>query len=93
MTVLADDEYRHPVPEEYKDAPIELVPGLWGDTLWVSVVDREANIFGINHFHLTNKGWGRFETLYVIDGVSAAVRQQVPAHHRSGTGAPGATGD
>jgi hypothetical protein len=65
----AEDEYRHPVPEEYADAPIELTPGLWGDTLWVSVVDREANIFGINHFHLTNKGWGRFETLYVIDGV------------------------
>ena len=38
-------------------------------TLWVSVVDRNANIFGINHFHLTHRGWGRFEALYVIDGV------------------------
>jgi hypothetical protein len=57
-----DDEYRHATPEELKDE-------LFGDTLWVSVVDREANVFGINHFHLTNKGWGRFEALYVIDGV------------------------
>ncbi len=57
-----NDEFRHPAPEEVS-------AGLWGDTLWVSVVDREANIFGINHFHLTNKGWGRFEALYVIDGV------------------------
>lgn len=58
----AKDEYRHPAPEGHS-------AGLWGDTLWVSVVDREANIFGINHFHLTNKGWGRFEALYLIDGV------------------------
>jgi hypothetical protein len=58
----ANDEYRHATPEPLKS-------GLFGDTLWVSVVDREANVFGINHFHLTNKGWGRFEALYVIDGV------------------------
>ncbi|MDP6376536.1 MAG: hypothetical protein QF515_17520 [Pseudomonadales bacterium] len=62
MVVKVEDEYRHAAPEEHS-------VGLWGDTLWVSVVDREANIFGINHFHLTNKGWGRFEALYVIDGV------------------------
>ncbi|MBQ60736.1 MAG: hypothetical protein CMQ19_01545 [Gammaproteobacteria bacterium] len=62
MAVKAEDEYRHAAPAEHS-------AGLWGDTLWVSVVDREASIFGINHFHLTNKGWGRFEALYVIDGV------------------------
>jgi len=56
------DEFRHPVPPETGDQ-------LFGDTLWVSVVDREANIFGINHIHLTNKGFGRFEALYIIDGV------------------------
>lgn len=60
--VNPEDEYRHACP------PAE-AGGLWGDTLWVSVVDREANIFGCNHFHLTNKGFGRFEALYVIDGV------------------------
>ncbi|MBQ75355.1 MAG: hypothetical protein CMQ20_10095 [Gammaproteobacteria bacterium] len=62
MVVKAEDEYRHAAPEDHS-------AGFWGDTLWVSVVDREANIFGINHFTLTNKGWGRFEALYVIDGV------------------------
>lgn len=62
MPMRDEDEYRHPSPD-----PNEA--GLWGDTLWVSVVDRDANIFGINHFHLTNKGFARFEALYVIDGV------------------------
>lgn len=56
------DEYRHAAPQGAES-------GLWGDTLWLSVVDRKANIFGIIHLHLTNKGWGRFETLFVIDGV------------------------
>jgi len=60
--VKPEDEYRHACPPEEAG-------GLWGDTLWVSVVDREAGIFGCNHFHLTNKGFGRFEALYVIDGV------------------------
>ena len=49
MVVKAEDEYRHAAPDEHS-------AGLFGDTLWVSVVDSEANIFGINHFHLTNKG-------------------------------------
>ena len=57
----AQDEFRHAPPPEQAHL-------LFGDTLWVSVVDREANIFGINHFHLTNKGYARFEALYVIDG-------------------------
>ncbi|HJP41276.1 MAG TPA: hypothetical protein QGF35_06170 [Dehalococcoidia bacterium] len=61
MTV-PQDEFRHAPPPDSDD--------LFGDTLWVSVVDRNANIFGINHFHLTNKGFARFESLYVIDGVA-----------------------
>jgi len=60
--INAQDEYRHA-------APPEVSHGLWGDTLWISVVDRAANIFGIIHFHLTNRGWGRFESLFIIDGV------------------------
>jgi hypothetical protein len=71
MVVKAEDEYRHTAPEEHS-------LGLFGDTLWVSVVDREANIFGINHFHLTNKGWGRFEALYVIDGVQQQYGNKYP---------------
>ena len=68
--LAAADEGRHAVP-----------PGaealLFGDTLWVSVVDTKANIFGVNHFHLTNKGYGRFETYYVIDGVEQSYAQRV----------------
>ncbi|MBQ73737.1 MAG: hypothetical protein CMQ20_01790 [Gammaproteobacteria bacterium] len=71
MVVKAEDEYRHEAPED-------MSAGFWGDTLWVSVVDREANIFGINHFTLTNKGWGRFEALYVIDGVQQQYGNKYP---------------
>ena len=66
-----EDEYRHA-------APSRATHGLWGDTLWVSVVDPAANIFGCNHFHLTNQGFGRFEALYVIDGVVQQWGNKVP---------------
>lgn len=57
--------------DEGRHAPVPgAEAGLWGDTLWVSVVDFEANIFGVNHFHLTNKGYARYEALYIIDGVT-----------------------
>jgi hypothetical protein len=61
--LTAEDEGRHPCP---KHASSNV---LFGDSLWVSVVDPEANIHGVNHFHLTNKGFARYEALYVIDGV------------------------
>jgi hypothetical protein len=61
--LTAEDEFRHPLR---KDAPDNV---LFGDSLWVSVVDPESNIHGVNHFHLTNKGFARYEALYVIDGV------------------------
>ena len=74
MTV-PEDEYRHaPAPEQ--------AAGLFGDTLWVSVVDRDANIFGINHIHLTNKGYGRFEALYVIDGVPQLYGNKFPLQEK-----------
>jgi hypothetical protein len=69
--IRAEDEFRHA-------CPAEISTELWGDTLWVSVVDPKANIFGINHFHLTNKGYGRFEALYVIDGVQQLYGNKVP---------------
>ena len=65
------DEGRHAPPEGIGDK-------LFGDTLWVSVVDPEANVCGVNHFHLTNKGYGRFETYYVIDGVQQSYGQRIP---------------
>jgi hypothetical protein len=66
-----DDEFRHPAPP---DAAAEL----WGDTLWVSLCDPRANVFGILHFHLTNKGYARFESLCVIDGVQQLYGNKVP---------------
>lgn len=62
MPMRDADEYRHASPDPDPNR-------LFSDTLWVSVVDREANLFGINHFFLSNKGFGRFEALYIIDGV------------------------
>ena len=61
--LTAEDEFRHPLR---KDAPDNV---FFGDSLWVSVVDPESGIHGVNHFHLTNKGFARYEALYLIDGV------------------------
>jgi hypothetical protein len=66
-----EDEYRHPL----HDAPSNV---LFGDSLWVSVVDPEAGIHGVNHLHLTNKGFARFEALYVIDGVPQQYGNKYP---------------
>ena len=52
--LTADDEYRHPLVGGKNDDV------LFGDTLWVSVVDPEAGIHGVNHFHLSNKGYARY---------------------------------
>jgi len=77
--VRPEDEFRHPAPKE-------MVDRLWGDTLWVSVVDRKANIFGINHLHLTNKGFGRFEVLYLIDGVQQLYGNKYPLKEHADQG-------
>lgn len=69
--VKVEDEFRHPA------RPAD-GGGLWGDTLWVSVVDRPANIFGIFHFHLTNKGYARYESLFIIDGVQQSYGNKYP---------------
>lgn len=70
--VNPEDEYLHAEPQAA--SPFTL----WGDTLWVSVVDPKANVFGINHFHLTTKGFARFEALYLIDGVKQLYGNKVP---------------
>ena len=51
---------------------------LFGDTLWVSVVDPAAGSHGVNHFHLSNHGYARFEALYVIDGVVQLYGNKIP---------------
>jgi len=66
-----EDEFRHSPKKGAEDI-------LYGDTLWVSVVDPEAGIHGVNHFHLTNNGFARFESLYVIDGVVQLYGNKIP---------------
>jgi hypothetical protein len=77
--IKPEDEFRHACPAAASG-------GLWGDTLWVSVVDPAANIFGINHFHLTNKGYARYEALYIIDGVQQLYGNKVPLAERPDEG-------
>ena len=69
--LAADDEYRHAKPSGSGDL-------LYGDTLWVSVVDPVAGIHGVIHFHLTNNGFARFESLFVIDGVVQLYGNKIP---------------
>ena len=56
MTASKRGELRHPVPEGAGDR-------LSGDTLWVGVVDPKANVLGINHLHLTMKGYARLQAI------------------------------
>jgi len=65
------DEGRHAPPSGAEDL-------FFADTLWVSVVDPEANVFGVNHCTLGNRGFARFEALYVIDGVVQLYGNRVP---------------
>ena len=58
--------------DEYLHAPPGDVDGehLWSDNFWFSVVDREADVFGINHIHASlSHGYLRASAFYVIDGV------------------------
>ena len=60
--VKPGDEYLHAAPE--------VESGLWSDNFWLSVCDREADVFGVNHVHASsNRGYARFSTMLVIDGV------------------------
>ena len=72
MTIKDDDEYLHPAPEGME--------GLWSDNLWFSFVDREADVHGINHIHVTNKGYARFSTCLAIDGIPMPWANKVPWH-------------
>ena len=61
MTVKAHDEYLHSAPEGFT--------GLYSDNFWLSICDREADIFGVNHIHAAvTRGYARFSTMLVIDG-------------------------
>ncbi len=73
MTVSPDDEYLHVAGHEGE--------GLWSDNLWFSICDREADVFGINHIHATNKGYARWSTCLVIDGLPMPWANKAPLDH------------
>ena len=68
--VTADDEYLHADPG--------VDPGLWSDNFWLSVCDREADVFGVLHVHATNRGYARFGTMLVIDGLPMPWANKAP---------------
>ena len=45
MGLTAADEHLHPPPDGADP------DHLWSDNFWFSVVDREADVYGINHIH------------------------------------------
>ena len=69
--VTPEDEYLHEAPEVEK--------GLWSDNFWLSICDREADVFGVNHIHASlNRGYARFGTMLVIDGTPMPWANKVP---------------
>jgi hypothetical protein len=62
MALTPEDEYLHTPPAG--------VEGLWSDNFWFSVVDREADVLGINHIHASlSHGYLRASAFYVVDGL------------------------
>lgn len=60
--IVEQDEFLH-----LDSAPI---PGaLFVDTTWFSVMDPDANVFGVAQIFLTNHGYSRWASLFQIDGV------------------------
>jgi hypothetical protein len=73
VTVSPDDEYLHATGHETE--------GLWSDNIWFSICDREADVFGVNHIHATNKGYARYSTCLVIDGIPMPWANKAPLDH------------
>lgn len=69
--ITPSDEYLHLAPDP--------AHGLFSDNYWFSICDREADIFGVNHIHASlNKGYARFSTMLVIDGVPQPWANKAP---------------
>jgi hypothetical protein len=61
--LTAADEGLHAPPPEAADR-------LFADTVWLSAMDPAAGIWGISQMHISpNRGYGRFQSLFWIDGV------------------------
>lgn len=59
---VAADEGLHAPPPEAADR-------LFGDTVWLSLIDPDAGVWGLIHNHICpNRGYGRFAAYVCIDG-------------------------
>jgi hypothetical protein len=57
------DEGLHAPPPEASDR-------LFADTVWLSAIAPDSGVWGISQMHIaTNRGYGRFQSLFWIDGV------------------------
>src|SRR4051812_16631681 len=60
---VAADEGLHAPPPEAADR-------LFGDTVWLSMIDPARGIWGFIHNHIApNRGYGRMHAYFLIDGV------------------------
>ena len=56
--------------DEFLHLDAASIPGaLFGDTTWFSVMDAQANVFGVVQVFLSNHGYARWASLFQIDGV------------------------
>lgn len=71
--------------DEYLHAPPDDSGRLWSDNFWFSVVDRDADVFGINHIHASRShGYLRASAMYVIDGVAHQWASRQPLDRATG---------
>ena len=84
MALTTADEYLHAPPEGHD--------GLWSDNFWFSVVDREADVFGINHIHASRShGYLRASAMYVVDGEIKVMQISEAADELAGDARPEAS--
>jgi hypothetical protein len=74
------DEGLHPAPSDFAHA-------LWGDSVWLNVLDLNSGVLGVCHVFITNRGFGRYQAHFWIDGV-----QQTYARKAFAQVDPGASG-
>jgi hypothetical protein len=70
IVYLGHPAHRGPADEGLHAPPPEAGDRLFGDTVWLSVIDPAQGIWGLCHMHqCPNRGFGRFAAYMCIDGV------------------------
>ncbi|MBI4300236.1 MAG: hypothetical protein HY677_03795 [Chloroflexi bacterium] len=71
--MLSQDEFLHSSQLARMGRPLPGAHRFFNDRLSLTVLDREANIFGINHIQVsTNRGFARFRSVFSVDGDSVS---------------------